>query len=131
MRSEFRSTGRYGYRGKITNLIAPGSTVTSAAAMFLDALKVLLSTILTVPPGFCIAGTSENLNEYGTGELFGITMSSLTLSGGGIANKNSCVRKTVSFQQRIRDTNKGRCTTHVVEFDQTPANHQVGQSFLL
>ena len=61
--------------------------------MFLDALKVLLSTILTVPPGFCTAGMSENLNEYGTGELFGITMSSLTSSGGGIANKNSCVRK--------------------------------------
>jgi hypothetical protein len=71
----------------MTNLIAPGSTVTSAAAIFLDALKVLLSTILTVPPGFCTAGTSENLNEYGIGESFGTTMSSLRSSGGGMAVK--------------------------------------------
>lgn len=77
---------------KISNLIAPGSIVTSAAAMFLDALKVLLSMILTVPPGFCIAGTSENLNEYGIGELFGIAMSSRGSCGGGIAIKSALGR---------------------------------------
>lgn len=73
--------------GELLYLIAPGSIVTSAAAIVLEALKVLLSTILTVPPGFCIAGTSENLNVYGMGVSFGTTMSSFGSSGGGIAIK--------------------------------------------
>jgi len=38
------------YTWKKTNLIAPGSMVTSAAAMVVEALKVRESTILTDPP---------------------------------------------------------------------------------
>jgi len=75
--------------------------------MFFDALKVLLSTILTVPPGFFIKGTSENLNEYGTGELFGITMSSLRSSGGGVANINLVSTKD-SFNWKNQDYEQGK-----------------------
>lgn len=38
-------------------LIAPGSTVTSAAAMAVDTANVDESTIFTEPPDNCVAGT--------------------------------------------------------------------------
>jgi hypothetical protein len=91
-------------------------------------LKVLLSTILTVPPGFCIAGTSENLNVYGIGVSFGITMSSLRSSGGGIAVKKTASGKGV--QRGNENANKGRYKAHVLEFDQKPANHRLGRNSL-
>jgi hypothetical protein len=46
--------------GKSTDLIAPGSTVTSAAAIPVEIVKVLESTILTVPPSTCFGCTFEN-----------------------------------------------------------------------
>ena len=46
----FKSTLSCRRRSKSTYLIAPGSTVTSAAAISVEIVKVLESTILTVPP---------------------------------------------------------------------------------
>ena len=48
-----------------TCLIAPGSTVTSAAAIVVAILNVVESTIRTEPPAKGVCGTLENENEYG------------------------------------------------------------------
>ena len=66
-----------------TYLIAPGSTVTSAAAISVEIVKVLESTILTVPPLSCVGCTCENLKANGLGMTpFGLT-TSVALSKGG------------------------------------------------
>jgi hypothetical protein len=66
-----------------TYLIAPGSTVTSAAAISVEIVKVLESTILTVPPLSCVGCTCENLKANGLGMTpFGLT-TSVALSVGG------------------------------------------------
>ena len=67
----------------IPYLIAPGSTVTSAAAISVEILKVLESTILTVPPLSCVGCTCENEKANGLGMTpFGLT-TSVALSEGG------------------------------------------------
>jgi hypothetical protein len=48
---------------KKTYLIAPGSTVISAAAISFEIVKVLESAILTVPPLCCVASTFWNWKE--------------------------------------------------------------------
>ena len=66
-----------------TYLIAPGSTVTSAAAISVEIVKVLESTILTVPPLSCVGCTFENEKANGLGiSPFGLT-TSVALSAGG------------------------------------------------
>lgn len=42
-----------------TNLMAPGSTVTSATDMVVEILKVLVSAIFADPPLYCVALTWE------------------------------------------------------------------------
>jgi len=70
-------------RGRSTYLIAPGSTVTSAAAISVEIAKVLESTILTVPPLSCVGCTCENGKTNGVGMTpFGLT-TSVALSEGG------------------------------------------------
>ena len=69
-----------------TYRIAPGSTVTSAAAISFDTLKLDESDILRLPPGYFVAGTFENLNVYGKLDVpCGLTGASL--SGRGSAAK--------------------------------------------
>lgn len=46
-----------------THLIAPGSTITSAAAIVVEIGNVLLSMILTLPPGRSVKLTFENSKE--------------------------------------------------------------------
>ena len=63
--------------------MAPGSTVTSAAAIVFEILKVLESTILTVPPLSCVAGTLESGKVNGLGTTpFGLTTSAASSWGG-------------------------------------------------
>ena len=47
--------------------IAPGSTVTSATAIWVETLKTVESAILAVPPVYCVAGILENGYENGSG----------------------------------------------------------------
>jgi hypothetical protein len=52
-----------------TNRIAPGSIVTSAAVIVVEALKVDESTTLTVPPESCVGLTLERGNVNGLGTV--------------------------------------------------------------
>ena len=47
--------------------IAPGSTVTSATAIFWATLKLRESAILTVPPGCCVGFMLAKSNVNGSG----------------------------------------------------------------
>ena len=53
----------------VSYLIAPGSTVTSAAAIETETLKVVESTIFAVPPENGVAGTLESAKEKGSGTV--------------------------------------------------------------
>ena len=47
--------------------IAPGSTVTSAAAIEVDILNVVESIILAEPPGYLVSFTFDHAKENGSG----------------------------------------------------------------
>ena len=69
----------------MTHLIPPTSTSTSAAEIFSETVKVLVSTTLTVPPILLTAGTFENWKVNGYGVLLGMTSSLVMSCGGGFA----------------------------------------------
>lgn len=72
--------------------MAPGSTVTSAAAIVVATVKLLESTILTVPPLSCVGFTFENWKVNGLGTTpFGLT-GSLALSSGTATEQWSTLR---------------------------------------
>ena len=67
--------------------MAPGSIVTSAAAIVSEIAKVLESTILIVPPLSCVGCTCENRKVNGLGITpFGLT-GSVALSAGGTTER--------------------------------------------
>ena len=47
--------------------LAPGSTVTSAAAIEVDILNVIESIILAEPPGYLVSFTFDHAKENGLG----------------------------------------------------------------
>jgi hypothetical protein len=68
------------------------STVTSAALIVLDTLKVVVSAILMLSPERRVALTLESAKVYGSGVLLGMTMPSSTLAGAGMPGKTySCL----------------------------------------
>lgn len=63
--------------------MAPGSTMTSAAAIVVAILNVVESTILTEPPDSGVIGTCEKENEYGVSARPEGLSGRATLSGSG------------------------------------------------
>ena len=81
-------------------LIAPGSMVTSAAAISVEIVKVLESTILTVPPLSCVGCTFENEKANGLGMTpFGLT-TSVALSEGG--TYRTVVTLMCKFRKKVK-----------------------------
>lgn len=82
----------------MTYRMAPGSTVTSAAAISFEIWKLDESDTLTLPPGYFVAGTFENGNVYGRLAVpCGLTGASL--SGRGSAWKR-CYSETARCRSR-------------------------------
>lgn len=75
-------------RTRITNLIPPTSTVTSAVQTVVDTGKVRVSTTLYEPPGAWVALTCDMAKVKGIGVSFGMTMSDSIFNGGGVANED-------------------------------------------
>lgn len=68
--------------------MAPGSTVTSAAAISVEILKVVESTTFADPPDNCVAATFENEYVYGSDDAPCGLVGACALSAGGAVPAN-------------------------------------------
>lgn len=72
----------------MTYRIAPGSTVTSAAAIVFEILNVVESTILTEPPESLVGFTWEKEKEKGLSTVPCGSFGASAVSGGSSQSKN-------------------------------------------
>lgn len=91
-----------------TYLIAPGSTITSAAAIVVAMGKVEESTILTEPPDNGVLGTFENSNENACGGLpAGLDTGTASSEGGAMRNG---LRISPAISKNFNTYCLGKCT---------------------
>jgi hypothetical protein len=72
----------------MTHRIAPGSTVTSAAVIVFETLKVVESTILTEPPDSLVGFTWEKAKEKGLSTVPCGSDGAVAVSGGSSSSKD-------------------------------------------